>query len=481
MLAPSRRPLGVRARAEKWFWQQVKWYGVYCADLAELSPCSLPRFLTFAVPSLAMFFYVAGVATLIRPVFGAGTANGTLLTAVASVILALMLVSYARAWLSDPGRVPVEWAEWDGREASMPAVPEYARVAEGWTERVKERVQEAADSSKGVTEVDSSRIERPREGATLTRADIASRVRQGGFMMMMDSAEADALFADGGIKWQPMGDGAACERHGGCDKEQCNQNGPQARPVRAAAAAAAAAVVAAPVAAAAAGVSAVMPSKQKRQQQQQPSTINFADIPRIAGMNVRMQDLVLPPGVRIEGLPQTDAGMEAARERQPVVDLNLAEEGPKACQKCQAYKPPRAHHCSACKRCVMRMDHHCPWLNNCVGIGNWKFFFLFLVYVVSGLLMFEVLAVVRVYYLGAPGLRTLEGVLVYGGLCAALAFTRMVADLVLYHGRLAVRNATQLEDMFESGTVGAKYGRGDAYANLELVLGPQPLLWLLPV
>ncbi|XP_030384873.1 palmitoyltransferase ZDHHC3 [Scaptodrosophila lebanonensis] len=51
------------------------------------------------------------------------------------------------------------------------------------------------------------------------------------------------------------------------------------------------------------------------------------------------------------------------------------------CTRCETYRPPRAHHCRICKRCIRRMDHHCPWINNCVGERNQKYFLQFLIYV----------------------------------------------------------------------------------------------------
>ncbi|MCL4144299.1 UNVERIFIED_CONTAM: hypothetical protein GTU68_014136, partial [Idotea baltica] len=50
------------------------------------------------------------------------------------------------------------------------------------------------------------------------------------------------------------------------------------------------------------------------------------------------------------------------------------------CDKCCHVKPDRCHHCSVCGECVLKMDHHCPWVNNCVAFSNYKFFVLFLGY-----------------------------------------------------------------------------------------------------
>nr|KAF6434857.1 zinc finger DHHC-type palmitoyltransferase 12 [Molossus molossus] len=41
-------------------------------------------------------------------------------------------------------------------------------------------------------------------------------------------------------------------------------------------------------------------------------------------------------------------------------------------------QPLRARHCSECRRCVRRYDHHCPWMENCVGERNHPLFVAYL-------------------------------------------------------------------------------------------------------
>ncbi|CAI6284414.1 unnamed protein product [Periconia digitata] len=71
----------------------------------------------------------------------------------------------------------------------------------------------------------------------------------------------------------------------------------------------------------------------------------------------------------------------------------------KWCRKCDAVKPPRAHHCKECKRCIPKMDHHCPWTANCVSHTTFPHFLRFLLYTTLGLTLLTTLLTQRLHHL----------------------------------------------------------------------------------
>ncbi|KNZ76633.1 Palmitoyltransferase PFA3 [Termitomyces sp. J132] len=48
------------------------------------------------------------------------------------------------------------------------------------------------------------------------------------------------------------------------------------------------------------------------------------------------------------------------------------------CEVDRIVKPYRTHHCRSCGTCILKYDHHCPWIGQCVGARNQKFFMNFI-------------------------------------------------------------------------------------------------------
>ena len=59
------------------------------------------------------------------------------------------------------------------------------------------------------------------------------------------------------------------------------------------------------------------------------------------------------------------------------VNLLDSFEASSLCPDCKIIRLPRCRHCNLCQRCVDRFDHHCPWVNNCIGKNNFVYFYSF--------------------------------------------------------------------------------------------------------
>jgi palmitoyltransferase len=57
------------------------------------------------------------------------------------------------------------------------------------------------------------------------------------------------------------------------------------------------------------------------------------------------------------------------------------------CHVCSVHVTEKAKHCSSCNKCVYSFDHHCVWLNTCIGGKNYRLFLLMLSLVAIGTLI----------------------------------------------------------------------------------------------
>ncbi|XP_066496054.1 palmitoyltransferase ZDHHC15 [Tiliqua scincoides] len=155
------------------------------------------------------------------------------------------------------------------------------------------------------------------------------------------------------------------------------------------------------------------------------------------------------------------------------------------CDRCQLIKPDRCHHCSVCAMCVLKMDHHCPWVNNCIGFSNYKFFLLFLAY--SLLYCLYIAATVFKYFIKywteeLNNSRSKFHILFL--LFVAIMFFVSLMFLFGYHCWLVSRNRSTLEafsaPVFQSGPDKNGFNLG-LVKNLQQVFGVEKRLWLLPV
>lgn len=82
-------------------------------------------------------------------------------------------------------------------------------------------------------------------------------------------------------------------------------------------------------------------------------------------------------------LNRKDPGIlkNADTEKLDFLDLLQKFHPAELCPDCKVIRTPRSRHCAICNVCVERYDHHCPWINNCVGVKNHGMYLNFMCFV----------------------------------------------------------------------------------------------------
>jgi palmitoyltransferase len=121
------------------------------------------------------------------------------------------------------------------------------------------------------------------------------------------------------------------------------------------------------------------------------------------------------------------------------------------CNICECHVLENTKHCSSCNRCVQLFDHHCVWLNNCIGKKNYKTFFIMLVILFLYVLFHQSFCIYTMFLLvqrkNEIGEKAIESLLKFKIVCIINLVLNscaiiLVTKLLTFHVYISLRGLT---------------------------------------
>jgi hypothetical protein len=201
---------------------------------------------------------------------------------------------------------------------------------------------------------------------------------------------------------------------------------------------------------------------------------------------------IIDPGYMLKGHPN-DIKLKNGNQKENSIRMrNLGYISQfKICSTCYLIRPLRSTHCNTCNNCVIRFDHHCPWIGTCVGKRNYPIFFIFLCFLNVNQLFTAAVCIAHIA-LNIKNARKevkelpdlikkkiikisvgecIISLYIFIYVCITMIFT---TELLIFHLRMVLSNVTTKEELkkFFKNPFGNPYARSMGW-NFKSIICPK--------